>query len=218
SKVGVYVILRLFLLLLGDEAGGSAQLGAQWLLYGGLATIAFGVVGVLASKGLPRLAGFSVLISSGTLLAMVGYDNARVTAGALFYLVSSTLALSCLYLLAELVTRGRDAAAGVLAITLEAFGDDEDPQHEEEVGIATPRMLAILSAGFACCGVVLAGMPPLSGFVAKFAMISGMFNPEGLGDGGAISAQGWVVASFIIIAGLSTTVALVRSGINIFWV
>ncbi len=218
SKVGVYVILRLSMLLFDAGAGGSAHFGEQWLIYGGMATIAFGTVGVLASQGLARMAGFSVLVSSGTLLAMIGYANAGVTAGALFYLVSSTLALSCLYLLVELVERGRNAAAGVLALTLEAFGDDEDPEHEEEVGIATPRTLAILGVSFACCALVLAGMPPLTGFLAKFAMISAMFNLEGLGAGGTISTETWVMASFLILSGLATMIALVRTGINIFWV
>ncbi|RYE88265.1 MAG: monovalent cation/H+ antiporter subunit D [Hyphomicrobiales bacterium] len=218
SKVGVYVILRLSLLLFGDGAASSAHFGSQWLIYGGMATIAFGMVGVLASQGLARMAGFSVLVSSGTLLVMIGYENARVTAGALYYLVSSTLALSCLYLLVELVERGRNAAAGVLALTLEAFGDDEDPVHEEEIGIATPRTLAMLGMAFAACALVLAGMPPLSGFLAKFTMISALFNQDGLGAGGTISAGSWVVASLLVISGLATTIALVRSGINIFWV
>jgi multicomponent K+:H+ antiporter subunit D len=218
SKVGVYVILRLSLLLFGDGAGASAHFGDQWLMYGGMATIAFGTIGVLASQGLARLAGFSVLVSSGTLLVMIGYENAGVTAGALFYLVSSTLALSCFYLLAELAERGRDAAAGVFAVTLEAFGDDEDPVHDEEIGVATPRTLALLGAAFAICALVLAGMPPLSGFLAKFAMIGALFNLEGLGAGAAISAQSWLVASLLIVSGLATTIALVRSGINIFWV
>ena len=218
SKVGIYVILRLSLLLFGDGAAASAHFGDQWLLYGGMATIAFGTIGVLASQGLARLAGFSVLVSSGTLLAMIGYENAGVTAGALFYLVSSTLALSCLYLLVELVERGRNAAAGVLALTLEAFGDDEEPVHEEEIGIATPRTLAILGAAFACCALLLAGMPPLSGFLAKFAMISAMFNLEGLGTSGTIPAESWAVAAFLVLSGLATTIALMRTGISIFWV
>ncbi|HTM76070.1 MAG TPA: monovalent cation/H+ antiporter subunit D, partial [Devosia sp.] len=126
SKVGIYVIFRLSLLLFGTGAGLSAHFGDQFLLYGGMATIAFGTIGILSSQGMARMAGFSVLVSSGTLLAMIGYENAGVTAGALYYLVNSTLALSCFFLLVELVERGRGAEADVLAVTLEAFGDDEE--------------------------------------------------------------------------------------------
>ena len=44
------------------SAGVSAGFGGSWLLFGGLATIAFGTVGALASQGMARLAGFSVLV------------------------------------------------------------------------------------------------------------------------------------------------------------
>jgi multicomponent K+:H+ antiporter subunit D len=218
SKVGIYVILRLSLLLFGGGAAASGGLGDQWLLYGGMATIAFGSIGVLSAPGLARLAGFSVLVSSGTLLAMIGYENAGVTAGALYYLVNSTLALSCLFLLVELVERNRGAEADVLAVTLEAFGDDEEPVHEAEIGVATPRTLALLGLAFACCALLLAGMPPLSGFLAKFAMIGALLNLGGLGAGGAVPAASWVLVGLLIVSGLATMIAMLRTGINIFWV
>src|SRR5215212_11335898 len=44
TKVGVYILLRLWLLLFGEAAGTSAHFGGEWLLYGGMATVAFGVV------------------------------------------------------------------------------------------------------------------------------------------------------------------------------
>lgn len=218
SKVGVYVILRLSLLFFGDDAGASAGGVGPWLLYGGLATIAFGTVGILASQGLARMAGFGVLVSSGTLLAMVGYQNAGVTAGALYYLVNSTLALSCLFMLVELVERGRAAEASVLAITLEAFGDDEEPEHEQEVGVAIPATLAILGISFACCGLLLAGMPPFAGFIAKFAMIDAVLGLHDPNAEGGVSATSWVLVALLIVSGLAAMIAMLRTGINTFWV
>ncbi|HEY0917731.1 monovalent cation/H+ antiporter subunit D [Devosia sp.] len=212
SKVGIYALLRLSMLLFGEGSGPSAGLGAEWLFYGGLATLAFGTIGVLAAQDMPRMAGYSVLVSSGTLLAMVGYQDAAVTAGALFYLVVSTLALACFFLLAELVERGRGAEAGVLALTLEAYGDDEEPEHAEEVGVATPATLALLSIAFAACALLISGMPPLSGFVAKFAMIGALFD---LGD----PAPGtWGLVALLIVSGLAASIAMLRAGINTFWV
>ena len=216
SKVGVYIILRLSLLLFGLEAGVSAHFGGQWLLYGGMATIAFGTIGVLSSQGMARMAGFSVLVSSGTLLAMIGYENAGVTAGALYYLVNSTLALSCFYLLVELVERGRGAGADVLAVTLEAFGDDGEP--EEEVGVATPRTLALLGMAFVICAILLAGMPPFSGFLAKFAMIGAVLNLEGLGASDAVSGASWWLVALLIVSGLAAMIGLLRAGINTYWI
>ena len=53
--------------------------GGAALVWGGLATLAFGSVGILASQQLARLAGFSVIASSGTLVAAIGFG---VPAGA----------------------------------------------------------------------------------------------------------------------------------------
>ncbi|MGW8175758.1 MAG: hypothetical protein ACWGHP_10695 [Stenotrophomonas sp.] len=43
-----------------------------WLFVGGLATIAFGTVGMIAARDLSRAAGYGVMISSGTVLASAG--------------------------------------------------------------------------------------------------------------------------------------------------
>jgi multicomponent K+:H+ antiporter subunit D len=73
TKVGVYVILRLSFLLFGTGAGASAGFGAQVVIAGGMATVAFGFLGVLASQGLGRMAAHLVLVSSGTVLASAGF-------------------------------------------------------------------------------------------------------------------------------------------------
>src|SRR3546814_19113605 len=69
SKVGIYTVLRLWLLMFGEHAGDSEGFGGAWLLIGGLLTIAFGSVAVLATQSMASLAGASGLVSSGTLLA-----------------------------------------------------------------------------------------------------------------------------------------------------
>ena len=66
TKVGSYIVLRLSLLLFGNQAGEFAQFGGEWLLFGGIATVAFGTIGSLASQDMARHAAFSVLVSSGT--------------------------------------------------------------------------------------------------------------------------------------------------------
>src|SRR3546814_527417 len=143
TKVGVYVVLRLSLLLFGAGAGESAQFGGDWLLYGGMATIAFGMIGVLAAQDTAQIASFTVLVSSGTLLAAIGINQVDVTAGALFYLVSSTLAICAFFLLIELIERGREFGADMLAVTREALGEpDEEELDDGEVGIPVPGTMA----------------------------------------------------------------------------
>ncbi len=220
TKVGTYVLLRLTLLLFGPETGDIAGFGGMVLLWGGMGTIAFATFGLLASQAMGRLAGYSVLISSGTLLAAVGIGDAGVVSGALFYLVSSTLSVAALFMLIELVERAREPAADLLAVTMEAYGDESDKgeEHEdEEVGVAMPGALAILGISFGCTALLLAGLPPLSGFIAKFAMLTGMLNPDGLGTPAAIPGRIWLLVVLVILSGLAALVAMMRSGIRIFW-
>lgn len=214
SKVGIYVLLRLSLLLFGVNAGTFAGFGDSWLLFGGMATILFGTIGVLASQAMGRLAGYYVLISSGTLLGAIGMANVGVTSGALYYLVSSTLTIGAFFLLIELVERAQDPAAAVLAVTMEAYGDEE---LEEDVGIAFPGTLAILGICFGFCALLLIGLPPLSGFIAKFALIAAMFNLNGIGLSGTISGVSWALSGLLIIAGLAALIAMMRAGIRVFW-
>ena len=216
SKVGIYAVLRVWLLLFGEEGGASAGFGGTVLLAGGLLTIAFGSIAVLAAQSLPRMAGASVLVSSGTLLAAVGTGQAAVTGGALLYLASSVLALGALFLLIELVERGREVGADVLAVTREAFGsgeEEEDLREPEAVGIAIPAMVAVLGLGFIACTLLLAGLPPLPGFLAKFAIMAPLLGPAGA----PVPTASWVLIAALVLSGLATVVAMVRTGIDVFW-
>src|SRR5690606_18121020 len=125
--------------------------GDDWLLFGGMATIVFGAIGILASQAMGRLAGYYVLVSSGTLLGAIGMANAAVTSGALYYLASSTLTIGAFFLLIELVERAQNPGAAVLTVTMEAYGEDEDEEPEEEVGFAFPGALAALGVCFSAC-------------------------------------------------------------------
>jgi multicomponent K+:H+ antiporter subunit D len=213
TKVGVYIVLRLWLLLFGAHAGASAHLGSELLLVGGLATVAFGAIGSLASQSLTRLAAYSVLVSSGTVLAAIGMGQVGVTSGALFYLVSSTLGLAAFFLLIELVERGREPGADVLAVTRELYGEEYELEDSEEVGIAIPATMGILGLAFICCALVLSGLPPLPGFIAKFALLTAALNAPA----GAISVAAWALLVVVILSGLAALIATTRAGINVFW-
>jgi multicomponent K+:H+ antiporter subunit D len=217
TKVGAYVVLRLWLMLFGEGAGASAEFGGSLLLFGGMATVAFGAVGTLASQDMARLAAFSVIVSSGTVLAATGMGQVGVTGGALFYLISSTLGISAFFLLVELVERGREPAADMLAVTRELYGEDEDIEEEDAVGIPIPVTMGVLGIAFIGCALVIAGLPPLSGFIAKFALLTAALNPAVPLQGGAIPAATWALLVLLILSGLAALIAMVRAGIRSLW-
>jgi multicomponent K+:H+ antiporter subunit D len=220
TKVGIYVLLRLTLLLFGSPAGELTGFGGVALLWGGMATLTFATAGVLASQTMGRLAGYSVLVSSGTLLAAVGMGDAPVVSGALFYLVSSTLSTAAFFMLIELVERAREPGADLLAVTIEAYGDERDEVGEpedEEVRVVMPGALAVLGVSFGCIALLLAGLPPLAGFVAKFSMLTGMLNLNGLGGAAEIPGRTWLLVALVILSGLAALVAMMRTGIRTFW-
>lgn len=215
SKVGIYAILRLWLLFFGAGSGASAGFGEVWLLAGGVMTLVFGLIGVLASQELSRIAGFSLLESSALLLFSFGADQAAITAPAIYYLIVSTLGISAFYLLIELVERARAPGADVLAVTAEVFGDiddDDDTERADEVGFAIPATMAFLGLSFACCGLLLAGLPPMPGFVAKFALLSAFLDTR------PITPAAWTMVVLLTSVGVAAIIAVSRIGIRIFWV
>lgn len=213
TKVGVYVVLRLWLLLFGGGSEAAFQFGSEFLLAGGIATIAFGAIGSLATQDMARLAAYSVLVSSGTVLASIGMGQAGVTAAALFYLFSSTLGLAAFFLLVELVERGREPGADVLAVTREFYGEEEELEESGEIGIAIPATMGILGLAFVTCALVISGLPPLSGFVAKFALLTAALNPPG----GGVPMASWVLLPALILSGLAALIAMTRAGIRALW-
>lgn len=224
TKVGAYAILRTWTLCFPATAGFSAHFGSGLLVWGGLATLALGAVGMLRSQQLGRLAGYSIIMSSGTVIASTGLDQPALTAGALLYLGSSTLGAAALFLLAELVERRRQAEVDPpvpdLGERLPVFGEavrsdvNLDDQQAPMVGRAIPAPVAYLGASFLLCALVVAGLPPLSGFVGKVAMLQGVL--AGQGEAG-VSAAGWVLFGLVIASSLTASFALVRAFIVHFW-
>ena len=231
TKVGLYALLRLWSLLFGTEAGPSAQFGSLWLIVGGMATMAFGAIGMMGSQRLTHLAGHAAVLSSGTLLAACGFGHNLLTAGLLYYLPSSTLAVSALFLLADLTERWRnggatrapyendDDAPFLSPELVPATGMNLDDDEQVLVGRIIPAATAFMGLAYLTTTLVIAGLPPLSGFVGKFAMLTAVLNPLGMGSsaGQVPGIAGWTLLALMIGTGLVALMALTRSGIRHFW-
>src|SRR5690606_13122594 len=166
SKVGVYVIIRLSLLVFSTLAGPSQAFGQDWLLAAGLATLLFGVLGMLSSENMAKAAAFGVMVSSGTLLAVLGGGGAGGLGPLLYYLVGSTLACAALFLIGEVLDRGRDPGAGAEnAVFDDEYKDPFDDLERNEPGLIIPAAVAALGVAVILCALMIAGLPPLAGFI-----------------------------------------------------
>jgi multicomponent K+:H+ antiporter subunit D len=157
TKVGLYAIWRLWSLMYGMEASPLAALVAPWLWWLALATLIFAAFGVLSATRLAALAAWLVLMSVGTLMAVLSSATVEAWAAGLFYLVHSTWSAAALFLLVGLIRGRRGAEADSL-----------------RAGPALPASLGLL---FIVVAVMLVGLPPLSGFIGKLLMLQALPSP-----------------------------------------
>ncbi|KIP84349.1 cation:proton antiporter [Stenotrophomonas maltophilia] len=188
TKVGLYAVLRIQSLWFGDEAGAMAGYGRDWLLWAGIATLVLGGLGVLAAVRLRVLISYLVVVSAATLFIAFSVGNQQVLAAGLYYLPHSTFVAAALFLIADLIRRRRGGAS------------DRKEVIAPMPGKQTPAVLFLIAA------ISIAGLPPLSGFLAKAALLQGM-PPQ-------LTAPVWTAvlgSSLLVIMGLA------RGGIRLFW-
>ena len=231
TKLGVYAILRVWTLLFPQDAGVSALFGGPVLVGLGLVTLAFAALGIIATQHLGRMAAFCAILSSGTLLAGLGFGQPAVTGGALYYTLGSTLAISAFFLLVELVDRTREVEEKPLYIS-EIEPDDAfafpvdlvptrdvnlDDDEQALIGRAIPAAMAFLGLAFIVCALTIAGLPPMAGFVGKVVMLSALLNPAGFGEDAGVSGAAWLLLGLLLVGGLLTIIAMSRAGVRYFW-
>ena len=236
TKVGLYAVLRLWTLAFGAEAEveGTQLFGASWLIWGGLATMAVGTLGLLGSMRLVRTACWAVTVSSGTTLAAFGLGGVALTTAAIYYILASAIAASALMLIVEPVERSRAARAQVPRADddgdpFPAFYDmpewqaqfervNLDDNEEALIGRPLQRAMVFLGLAFIACVLLVAGLPPMAGFIAKVLMIEALLDP---GSHAALASSvpiaAWLFISLLIVSGLASMVSLTRIGIRVLW-
>lgn len=217
TKVGLYAVLRVGTILQEDETLAAA------LLYVGLGTLITGSIAILAAKHLARLVSYSLLVSMGIMLAAFGLRIEALTGPVILYMIVSVLTTSAFFMLTGMTDRTRIADPPVMPEdkpvpppAYVGYGIKEPSVYrgDEEVGIALPAAMAFLGLMFVCCALLVIGLPPLPGFVAKFALLS---TALGAGQVGAVPWTTWAFLVAIPLSGLASLIALSRVGMRLFW-
>lgn len=189
TKVGIYSMMRVYTMIFGEEAGELTHMAQSWLWWLALATILMGAIGVLASKDLRKLTANLVIVSVGTLVALVAVQSVEASAAAIYYLVHSTLVSAALFLLADLIGRQRGTVAD---------------QIKGSIPLLQPRFLGIC---FLLVSVAVIGMPPLSGFIGKVWLLNATLNSD----------HGLIFWPVYLLASLAVLIAVAKAGSTVFW-
>lgn len=183
SKVGIYVLIRVFTLIFLQEtlAGQPLILAAAGL------TMLFGAVGALCQPELRRLLAFCVISQIGYLLMGLGLSSQTALAGSLFFMLHIMAAKSALFLTTGAVSRMTGSSR--LA----------------ELG-GLYRRHPLLAALFLIPALSVAGIPPLSGFWGKLALVQ-----AGLHD------EQFLIVAVALGVSVLTLWYLVNAWIVLFW-
>lgn len=188
TKVGLYAMLRVGSLLFGSLAGTLADFAQPALLAGGALTLVLAALGVMGAARLRVAVAYLVLLSAGTLFIAFALKTPATLSAGLYYLMHSVFVTAALFLLADLILRVRGDTGELL---------------REIAPIANKPLLGGL---FLIAALSVAGIPPLSGFIGKLALLSAM--------DAAYVGKLWPP---ILIGSLLSIIGLASIGTRLFW-
>lgn len=155
TKVGAYVMIRVFVMMFGSAPQVAPVVGPIILICSGI-TMFVGVLGAVSMHTVRRILSIHIISQVGYMILGVGLMTNAAVAGAIFFILHNMVVKSCLFLCGGLM---RDHA-----------GTDD----LNEIG-GLLRRSPWLAALFFIAGLSLAGLPPFSGFFGKFVLIRESF-------------------------------------------
>jgi multicomponent Na+:H+ antiporter subunit D len=183
TKVGVYAIVRVFTLLFTQESGFLHPL----LLWIAGFTMVTGVLGAAAQYDFRRLLSFHIVSQIGYLLMGLGLFSRTSIAAMLYFMVHVIVAKSALFMVSGVV----NSTEGTY--NLKKLGG----LYRTRPGLAILFLLPALS---------LAGLPPLSGFFGKLALIQG-----------GMEEDQYAIIAVSLAVSLLTLFSMTKIWIEVFW-
>jgi multicomponent Na+:H+ antiporter subunit D len=183
TKVGVYALMRIFTLFFQD----GPSLLSSLLLVMSAATMIIGLIAALRERDFRRILSFNLVGHIGYTTASLALLTPAALAGAIFYVLHHIVVITNLFLVSAVLLRLRRttdmAGLGGLWAGQPLF--------------AAIAMVPIFS---------LAGVPPLSGFLGKLAILQGAFE-----------ADAYWTGTMVLVVGLLTLLSMGRTWADAFW-
>ncbi len=183
TKVGIYAMIRVLVFIFHNELD---HLQFIWLTISGL-TMLTGVFGALYQREIRRIFSFLIISHVGFIMMGISFDTRLGLTAAIFYLAHHMIVKTALFM---------------------AIGIMENTTHTKDVhqmgGLL--KQHPILTVLFFIAALALSGIPPLSGFFAKFALLSA-----------AWQAEQYVLGVISLIVSLLTIITVMRVWQLAFW-
>ena len=178
--MGVYALIRTEMLLF---PGGQSTL----LLWIACLTMIVGVLGAISHSDMKRILSFHIVSQIGYMVLGIALGTQAAIAATVLFLVHQIPVKTSLFLVQGIVERETGASA---------FSD---------VG-GMARRSGALAALFMLPALSLAGLPPFSGFIGKFALVRAGFDDDQ-----------YVVVGIALLGSLLTLVSMTKIWIGVFW-
>jgi multicomponent Na+:H+ antiporter subunit D len=183
TKVGIYSLIRLHTLILRFD-------DAIWndiMIWVGGFSMVIGVFTATSQFDFRKILSFHIISQVGYVVMALGFSTRAAMAGALFFLGHNMIAKTGVFLVAGWVKKRKGT------LDLHRLGEM----------FSRSKTWSIL---FLIPALSLAGIPPLSGFVGKYAIIKS-----------GIDAHQTVAALVALFVGLFTLFSMLKIWIEVFW-
>jgi multicomponent Na+:H+ antiporter subunit D len=183
TKVGVYALIRVFTLLFLQDVAYTHTL---LLIVAGL-TMVTGVLGALAQGEFRRILSFHIVSQIGYMIMGLALFTPLALAGSIYYIIHHIIVKTNLFLVSGVAHR---------------LGGSYDLKKLGGLYTLYPA-LALL---FLIPALSLAGLPPLSGFFAKLALIQA-----------GLAIEQYVIVAIALAVSLVTLMSMMKIWNEAFW-
>jgi multicomponent Na+:H+ antiporter subunit D len=183
TKVGVYAMFRVFTLVFVHDVGTTHTV----ILVMSILTMVTGVLGAVAQNEFRRILSFHIISQIGYMTLGLGLFSPLALAGGIFYVGHHIVVKTNLFLVSGIVNARRGT------YELDSLG-------------GVYRESPWLAMWFAVPALSLAGIPPLSGFVAKLALVRA-----------GLEIDAFVAVAAALAVGLLTLYSMSKIWNGVFW-